>query len=312
MTDLNVYAVILAWNQLPETLECIESLLAMTTQPRGIIVVDNGSSDDTPVVIPRDFPDIVYIRSEENLGVAAGYNLGIDYALKQKADYVLILNNDVIFDAQFLSELLRVAQTHPEVGIIQPKIYHYYGDRSRLWIVGARWRPFPPAIKMIGADQKDSLTFSQVQELEYAPSCALLISPIALQKVGLFDENYFFYYDDWDFCIRVRRAGFRIFFAPEAKMWHKVSVSTVKSDKSGRWWYVMGQSTARFHATYQDLWTLLAVNIWFILRETAKRKFNRIIPYIVGVIAGHAQRLGWVPVRIANPKISILTQQNQN
>jgi len=303
--ELNLYLVILAWNQLTETLQCLESIQSLNHPPEHILLVDNGSTDETVSTVLQGYPGVTIIRSEENLGVSGGYNLGMDYALKQGADYVLIMNNDVVMAPDFLDQLLEVARLRPDIGIVQPKIYHYYGDQTRLWIVGARWRPFPPAIKMVGAGQKDGPPFDHVQELEYAPSCALLISTEAIKKAGMFDEVYFFYFDDWDYCIRVRQAGFKIYFAPGAKLWHKVSVSTAKSDRASRWWYIYGRSTVRFHATYQSLWLVCLVNLWFIIREVLKGKFKRIVPYLFGVIGGHAARLGWVPVQIANPTITI-------
>lgn len=295
MENSKVYIVILAWNYLKETIESLDSLSKLQTQPHTIIVVDNASTDETPHVIPRDYPDVVLLRSETNLGVAGGYNIGIEYALKDGADYVLIMNNDIAVQEDFLGELLKVAQTEAQVGIVQPKIYHYYGDQSRLWIVGARWQNFPPGVKLVGADHPDGPPFNQKFDLEFAPSCALLISRAALEKAGMFDHKYFFYFDDWDFCMRIRRAGFRIIFAPEAKMWHKVSVSTAKSDKPSKWWYIMGQSSVRYYASYKNLGILFVANVWFVLSEIIKRNFKRIIPYIAGVVNGHARRKGWVP-----------------
>lgn len=293
MATPKVYAVILTWNQLQDTQECLDSLLSMDVQPDCFVVVDNGSTDNTAEVILSNYPMVSLVQSERNLGVAGGYNLGIEFALERDADYVLIMNNDIIVKRDFLKELLKVAQTQFQVGIVQPKIYHYYGDRSRIWIVGARWRSFPPEVKLVGTDIQDDESFKDITELEFVPSCALLISRPALEKAGIFDPNYFFYFDDWDFSIRIRQAGFKIYFAPQAKMWHKVSESTVKKDKSGKWWYIRGQSSVRFYSKYKNLRALFFANVWFVVREIIKMKFNRVIPYIAGVISGHARRKNW-------------------
>ena len=306
MTEPKVYAVVLAWNQLQETKECLNSLSDMDSQPYSTIVVDNGSMDGTSDIITQEFPDVTVVRSETNLGVAGGYNIGIEYALNQGADYVLILNNDTVFDNKFLDELLFVVHKYSRVGIVQPKIYHYFGDRSKLWIVGGHWQPFPPGVKLIGSNKTDSIKYSKDIELEFVPSCALLISREVLESVGFFDPEYFFYFDDWDFSLRVRRAGFKIYFAANAKMWHKVSVSTVKSDKSGKWWYVMGQSSARFFSLHYNGWILLGATIWFVVREIVKRKANRIVPYVVGVMDGYASQRKWVPEPRTKSDISII------
>ena len=108
MQNLTVYIIVLAWNQLKETVECLEALAKSEFVADKIIVVDNGSTDDTPTTILQDFPDVALIRSEENLGVSGGYNLGMDYAVKQGADYVLILNNDVVMEPQTKMEFRTV------------------------------------------------------------------------------------------------------------------------------------------------------------------------------------------------------------
>ncbi len=306
MSETGVCAAILAWNQLQETRECLDSLFAMDTQPYSVVLIDNGSTDGTSEIIHREYPEVIIIRSEQNLGVAGGYNLGIKYALEQGADYVLIMNNDVVVQPDFLTQLLLVANNEVDAGIIQPKIYNYYRDNTLLWIVGARWRQFPPAIKMIGYNQPDGDAYSYVRQLEFVPSCVLLLARQAIEKAGMFDEQYFFYFDDWDFSIRVRQAGFNIYFAPEAKMWHKVSVSTIKNDKPSKWWYIMGQSSVKFHTTYQGVWISTLVNVWFVIREILKGKFNRIPPYVAGAIGGHARRKGWISNTVAKPDVSIL------
>ena len=288
-----VYAIILAWNQKQDTVECLESVLKMDYPNFRVIVVDNGSTDGTPDLLRAAYPDVELIISSENVGIARGYNLGIEHALEQAADYVLIMNNDITVDRQMLDELVKMGESRPDVGMLMPKIYHY-GSQTQLWCVGARWRTFPPGVKLIGFNEEDGPLYQRLREIEYAPSCCLLLRRETLEKVGLFDPEYFFYNDDWDLSARIRKGGYKILFVPQAKLWHKVSISTQKSDKPAQWWHIMGQSTVRFYLKHSSS-LVLAINVvWFVIRETVKGKFGRVGPYLAGIWQGLSVHWGRV------------------
>jgi GT2 family glycosyltransferase len=273
--------VILAWNHVADTIECMESVISAVGPQGLIIVVDNDSSDGTPERIESCYPQVVLVRSGRNLGVAGGYNLGIARAMALGAEFIAILNNDVVVDGSLFSASLAAHVLNPSAGMIVPKIYHYYGSRTRLWCAGMTWRSFRPA-------------YSRPVDLDYATSCALVIRTESLRTAGLFDESYFFYYDDHDLCERFRRAGYLIRYAPDAVLWHKVSVTTQKSTDPGRWWYTMGQSSVRFYLRYKGVGVVAADAIWFSLREAIKFKFARILPYWAGQVHGLAAARGWV------------------
>jgi GT2 family glycosyltransferase len=288
-----VYAVVLAWNQLQETRECLESLACSDYPNLRLLVVDNGSTDGTSEIIPREFPQVDVTRLEQNGGVTQGYNRGIEVALQNGADYVMPMNNDTVVHPKMVSELVKTFEDRPKTGMAAPKIYHYYGDQKRLWCVGAKWVSFPPRVKLIGSDAADGPNFNRVFPLEYATSCCLLISKEAAQRAGLFDTNYFLYFDDWDISERYRANGYDILFVPSAHLWHKVSVSTQKSEKSARSWYFFGKSTVRFYLLYKSP-AILGLHVtWFLMRETAKLKFKRLAPYLFGVAGGLADNWGW-------------------
>lgn len=293
MSDPLVYVVILAWNQKEMTIQCLESMLASEYSNKRVVVVDNGSTDGTSETLCERFPEVEIIRSATNLGIAGGYNLGLEYALAHGAEYVLVANNDIVVDPAMLRCLVEAVKGTPRAGIGLPKIYHYYGDRRRLWCTGAYWRKFPPTVKMMGVNAKDSHRFSHKREIEYAPSCCLLIWRQVLETVGYFDTGYFFYNDDWDFSARTRKAGYSIWFVPEAKMWHKVSMSTQKSEKPARWWYILGRSTVRYYLRHSTPQALFIFTIWFVIRECIKLKFRRIPPFLAGIGHEMAVECGW-------------------
>lgn len=295
LNHLLVYAVILAWNQVDVTLECLESLLKSQYPNLRIIVMDNGSTDGTAEIVKRDYPNVDVIRVDDNIGMEKGYNMGIEYALKNGADYIMAMNNDILVDPEMITRLVQGIQNHPQAGIVSPKIYHYYGDKNRLWCAGAKWAAFPPRIKLIGSNAPDSAQYQQDFMLPYVTSCCILMSRDALKITGLFDPGYYFYYNDWDISARFWAAGYEIWFIADAHIWHKVSMSTLKAEKPEKWWYVMGRSGVRFYLQYKSAWMLVIYTLYFVIRETAKLKLKRVLPFLFGVAEGLAIHSGWRP-----------------
>ena len=176
-----VTIVVLTWNNYADTAECLASLQRLTYKHYNIVVVDNGSSDDTPAKIWAAFPEVVVLENGANLGVPAGYNVGFRYVLEHGADHVFMLNNDTIVDPAILDHLVTAAR-EPDAGILHPVVY-FYNERDQIWSAGARYRAFPPAIVM---ELRLFPTAHGYHDLEYAISCGLLITRSAFEKVGLF------------------------------------------------------------------------------------------------------------------------------
>lgn len=280
-----VYIIILTWNNSKDTIECIDSYLNTVYKNKRILIVDNASSDGSIEIIQEKFSkQVEFLFSDKNNGIAYGYNLGIEYALKNSPGYIIVSNNDVIVEESFINEMVIESEKLSDAGILFPKIFHYPDDRTKIWTTGAKWRKFPPTVKMLGLGKEDGETFSEVKAIEFAPSCCLLLNPIAIKKAGLFDTSYFFYNDDWDYCLRVRNAGYKIYFIPTAKIWHKISLSTQNSDKPAYWWFQYGKSTRLFYNNHFNKLYLTIFSLWFLIRELIKLKPKRIIPFIKGVL----------------------------
>lgn len=296
-----VYAVVLTFNHVEDTVECLESLSQMEIAEAElkILVVDNGSSDDTPEIVSKQFPQVEIIETGRNLGVPWGYNVGFNHALGAGADYVLMLNNDTTVASDMLTPLLRAGETDPQAGILTPKVL-YYDEPDRIWAVGGRYRTFPPAIVMLGRDKPDA-SFKEPQYLDYALSCGLLIHRRAFEKAGLFDPGYFFQFDDWDFSQRVRAHGLHIQFVPEARMWHKVSRSTRQHAEF--FWRVWGESSTRYYRRHgRPAWLSLPIHIGYIMaRELFKGNAQMLKHFLSGVHTGLAKPLGPIPAADSIP-----------
>ena len=267
----SVAAVILGWNLKDETTACARSLLAQGYPELRLVLVDNGSTDGSPAHLRRELPEAELVELGTNQGIAAGYNAGLRRALELGADYAFVLNNDTLFAPGCLAALVEAARRHADAGVLMPKIV-YESERGRLWSAGQRRRRFPPGVVMIGLNRPDGPDYSVERELDFAPSCALLIRRGTLERVGLFDTGYFFYYDDADYCERVRLAGQTIRYVPAAVVYHKVSLSTARSSRPARWWYVMGRSAVLYYRRYyRPFAPALALYAgWFLARESVK------------------------------------------
>lgn len=292
-----VCLVVLNWNGYADTHECLHSLSNLHYPHRHIIVVDNASTDDSPMRIAAEHPDVEVVRCSQNVGIAAGYNRGIHTALAHGADYIVVMNNDLVVDPHLVDRMIAAQQAWPQCGIVMPKIF-YYDARNTLWSAGAYARWMPSNIVMRGKNRSDGPMYATTQPIDFAPSCCLLLTRELCQRIH-FDEHYFFYYDDWDFCLQARNIGKIIVFAADAYVWHKVSRSTLNSPKSQRWWEVLGRSCARYHQKHHSLALLATYVSWVVVRETAKGNLRSIPIFLRGVWAGlHAStlddtRMGW-------------------
>ena len=218
-----VAIIILNWNGLADTLDCLASLSKLDYPAYELIVVDNGSCDDSVNVIRTTCPDIYIIDVGKNLGYVGGNNIGLKYAMQLNADYALLLNNDTKTSLEFLTLLVESAESDPAVGIVGPTIY-YFDQPNVIWSAGGRIDWIQGSTRMIGLNEKDQGQFgSTPRSVDFVTGCALLIKMPLISHVGMLDPRFFAYYEETEWCVRVSRAGYKILHVPQAKIWHKIS-----------------------------------------------------------------------------------------
>ena len=228
-----VYIIILNWNGWQDTIECLESLKKQTYRNFRIVVVDNGSSGPDVDILGERYGDfITIIENKKNYGFAGGNNVGIKYALKQGADYILLLNNDTILDPYFLEEVLKVAEQDPKVGIVGGKVYYYHYPNI-LQSVGGKVNWWIGKIYHYG-DCLDRGQFDEVAERDFVYATAMLVKREVFEKIGLLDPTLFFGIEEYDFCTRAKKAGYRVMYTYKAKIWHKGGASRKKLPKYER------------------------------------------------------------------------------
>ncbi|HUD00723.1 MAG TPA: glycosyltransferase family 2 protein [Rhabdochlamydiaceae bacterium] len=227
---MKLTVVILNWNGINDTLACLASL-----QNVDIVVVDNGSSDDSVAAIAQQFPGVVLLETGKNLGYAGGNNVGIEYALKLGADLVLLLNNDTIVDRHFIAALLKSAQEHKNVGIFGAYPLRL-SDPEKLDHLGGRWNSQKASFDLIGLGADKG--FKTDQPLDYVCGCSILVRKEVFEAIGLLEPTFFLFWEEADFCMRAKKAGFDIGISYEATLLHKVSASFVGGapHKTYFWW----------------------------------------------------------------------------
>ncbi len=220
--------IVLNWNGLENTRALLPTLFACRL-PEGwsldIIVVDNGSSDGSVAAIAAEFPAVRLAPLSENRRFAGGNNEGLKRAFAAGADAACLLNNDTRADPGLFEHLLLALEQDPAAGAAAPLIY-YGAPSGRIWYAGARVSPGLGLASHRGLRQHDHGQYRAVEATGYLTGCCLLARREAWEKVGLLDERYFIYAEDADWCLRARRAGYRLLFVPTARLWHEVSASS--------------------------------------------------------------------------------------
>jgi len=243
-----VFIILVGWNKWYLTEDCLKTLKEIHYDNYRVVVVDNGSDQQTKEAIKnsplRQF--FYFIENETNLGFAAGNNVGARYAFEQGADYLLLLNNDtVVDDKDFLNKLVNVAESDKSIGIVGPKIYYYdelvrqlnkevprpldyaqgkqdsgqtFVPQAKVWFGGGKLNWLKT--------EATHLKLEKQTETDFITGCCLLIKREVIEKIGLLPEEFFLYFEDADWCLRAREAGYKCVYVPSAWIWHKVAASS--------------------------------------------------------------------------------------
>jgi GT2 family glycosyltransferase len=208
-----VTAVVLNWNRPIETVECVRSLQESGYSDLDIIVVDNASTDDSVARIQSVLRGVPIIRSAINGGYAAGNNLGVRHALANGAAYVLILNNDVVVTPGFLQPMVNEAETDPSIGVVTCDA-RFQSDHSRSYPTGGKVRFLRGAAVALNKQER-----SQRLIVDFVSGCILLVPRAVFETLGLLDERFFMYFEDYEFSRRVATA-YKLVYTPAATVYH--------------------------------------------------------------------------------------------
>jgi GT2 family glycosyltransferase len=283
-----VAVVVLAWNRLEETIECLASVAACGRPNTEIILVDNASKEPVGNRVREEFPDVHVIENERNLGYAGGNNVGLRYALSLDVDYVLVLNNDAIVAPDAIDEMVALAEADPEVGAVGARVMQYE-NRERVYGVVGKLVYMPTLIRLEGLHADNLDRFSATRDGDFIPGCSILIRRRVLRHVGFFDERFFAYHEDVDWCTRAWVAGWRISYLPSAIVYHRGAIHYGASPVADYRYYFYGRNSvlyARKHARPWQMAKLLVTAAIFLVGSIARRMGNGERPGLVFRTAG--------------------------
>jgi GT2 family glycosyltransferase len=206
------------------TLDCLESLRAAGVAEDSIWLVDNGSQPSAAPQVLARFPAVQLVRSETNIGFTGGCNAGARAALPISPDAIFFLNNDALVEPETIPALGAALVADVRIAAVGPKIY-YHGTPRVFQTVGMRVDPDSGYMRMIGFGEPDRGQYEARAERDALSGCALLVRCAAWEQVGGFWEPFFNYAEEVDWCLRARRAGWRLLYIPQALVWHRTSSS---------------------------------------------------------------------------------------
>jgi len=223
--DLSI--IIVSYNKKDLTTACVESIYRTCGDIKvDVIVVDNGSTDGTPEALAKNFPSITIIRNATNLGFAAANNQGMKIA---RGKYILLLNNDAILHSNSLQVMISFLEAHPQAGAVGPQLLNEDGTIQR----STDDEPSLRRLVLNGILNRSSYLRRRIGHLSYLHwsheslkevpmviGACIMVRKVVVEAVGGLDEQFFMYLDDTDWCMRIRRAGWKIFYLPEATVTH--------------------------------------------------------------------------------------------
>jgi GT2 family glycosyltransferase len=275
--SVQVAIVILNWNGWRDTLECLKSLERLETSNVQIIVVDNASEDDSVLQLCSAYPNLDLICNVTNLGFGAGNNVGIRLALERNADLIWLLNNDTVVEATTLHAMISMMNSDPSVGAVGSVLYDFVPrDRVQVWGGGG-----------VNLFTGFSWHLTAVGHCDYLIAASVLLRTDALRAVGLFDEHFFYTWEDVDLCFRLRIGGWRLAVADDSRVWHRETASVGKHSPTRARLFMTGMVMfMRKHSGIAGVATLIGASLKLAIALVRGRW--QTVPAIV-----HGWWLGW-------------------
>jgi len=292
--------ILVNWNSFELTKDSLDSLQQTTYTNYDCILVDNGSVDSSGHELKIQFPNIILIESEIHKCFTGGKNLGIDYALQNGYEYIMLLNNDVAVESNFLEPLISRLDRNPSIGAVQPLIYFHH-DRNLIWNAGSRylsWIGLPLTLMYYRKDPLRKETMQQ-KKIDWITGCAFMMRSEILKNTGTLKERYFIYFEDVDLSFRIKKAGYTLSYVPESVIYHIAGMAHKSKTKekegflSPKVHYLNSRNRIWFLKAHTPFWAVpttffyqfcyyLGVSFYFIIRL----RFNKLKAWLSGIKDG--------------------------
>ena len=290
MNRPRILAITLNWQQPGTTLACVYALQGMHYPHLDILVIDNGSEDGSADYLRKKLPPEVQLQLlPENVGFASGNNIGLRQAVEQQYDLALLVNNDAFAAPDMLVSLL--AEFSPDVGLLSPKIY-FAAEQERIWFANGRMHPLTLDLQETGRGQLDGPEWQSSRDVDYLLGTCILVNLPAMVQVGLLDERFFMYFEDLDWSLRFRQAGYRLRLVAGAHLHHAVAVSSGGLESPARR-YHLARSSVIFWRRYAYVGNPFLIFLFrlgsglkMVVRLVAKRELTTLRAYWGGLHDG--------------------------
>ena len=279
--------ILVNWKNYDDTKDCLKSLYLSNNASFSIIVIDNESKEKSASKLKESFPQITILPQETNLGFTGANNIGIKYGLTLGAEYIMLLNNDTIVPKNFMIPLLTTLRSNPQIAAIQPKIM-FADNPNKIWSGGGIYYSFIASTKTIGYNQINTEKYSKPKCLDWLTGCCILIKAEIVSEVGLLNNQFFAYYEDVDWSLRIRKLGYLLAYNPSIPIYHKAGASSKTKNKSADGFlspfvhflnirnhiFLVRLHAKGFHAINAHVFLLLKIisyGLYFILKGRKKK-----------------------------------------
>jgi len=295
--SVKVSIVILHYDHGDILTECLESCRGITFPNFEIILVLNGQKAirNWQVVRNNEYPDVaLVIENMENHGYARANNIGMQEALRRGAGYVLLLNDDTVVSRDFLDILLESFKNRDAVGVVGPRIYYHHAH-DRICPTGVRFEPEQASFSFLPTPEREKENDSNIMESDFITGCAALVSRDVLEQVGMLDEDFFLYWEDADWGLRVKKAGLKNLIVTRAHVWHRLSVSMGGDDSAFKIYHKTRshllfasrhapEALFRLHKKY------LNDVLWLLFKSGKRTRYGKARAYLAALFDYHRRR----------------------
>ena len=296
-----IWVVIVTFNEGEKVIECLKSLVKCDMSEGSelkILIVDNYSINNTITQIKNlKIKNLSVIKNKVNLGFAKAVNIGVKKALKNKADYILLLNPDTIVRKNFLTPLLETLK-RPKAGICGPKILFESissSKKAKIWSAGGKLDKVRFSGGLIGHNEEDQRQYNVKKSVDFISGTCMLIKKQVFEKIGFLAEDYFLYYEDVDFCFQARKAGYRVVYNPSSVIYHFGSFTINKDSKIMQYYLARNRllflskyaplkmkireiirlpKTIGEHLKSQQTWAIYGILDFFLRRQGMKKELH--------------------------------------
>lgn len=250
------------FNQIQVTLELLESLRSISFRNFEIILIDNGSTEDSTKLLSENYPEVNYIYSDKNLGFSGGNNLGIRAS---KGDYLFFVNNDAEITEGCIETLLQLFNSIPPLGIVSPLICYdpkLTNNQQIIQYAGATHvHPMTGRNEILGEKQIDKGQFNKAKETAYVHGAAMMVKREVIDSVGVMPDEFFLYYEELDWSEQIRNAGFKVYVEPNALVFHKESLAVGKNSTLKTYYHTRNRI---FFVRRNRSWSQIAIFYLFL------------------------------------------------